>query len=153
MRGRSALLELSAVGTRSFSRKIVIDVGADLSVCPRRDSPRDTVVYRCATTDNIQRTSAQGGVWGLLAVGIFANGNYGGVSGLIAGNSEQIVAQPISMVTVYAWAFATGYALFWGIKKTIGLRASEEEELEGLDRPEHGVLAYPELAPEPAAGD
>ena len=85
------------------------------------------------------------GLWGLLAVGIFADGSYGGVSGLIAGDGEQIVAQLISMVTVSAWAFATGLALFWAISKTIGLRASRQEELEGLDQPEHGALAYPEL--------
>ena len=86
------------------------------------------------------------GLWGLLAVGIFANGSYGDVSGLVAGNAEQMVAQLISVVTVAAWAFATGYGVFWAIKKTIGLRASREEELEGLDKPEHGVLAYPEIA-------
>ena len=88
------------------------------------------------------------GLWGLLAVGIFADGSYGGVSGLVAGEGGQIVAQLISMATVVAWAFGTGLALFWGIKKTIGLRASSQEELEGLDEPEHGALAYPEMAPQ-----
>ena len=92
------------------------------------------------------------GLWGLLAVGIFADGSYGDVSGLIAGNAEQIVAQLISMVTVAAWAFGTGFVLFWAIKKTIGLRASPDEELEGLDQPEHGMLAYPELSALPATG-
>ena len=43
------------------------------------------------------------GLWGLLAVGIFANSGYGSVSSLIPGNSGQIVAQLISMVTVAAW--------------------------------------------------
>ena len=93
------------------------------------------------------------GLWGLLAVGIFANGSYGDVSGLVAGDAEQIVAQLISIGTVAAWAFGTGFALFWAIKKTMGLRASKDEELEGLDQPEHGVLAYPELAPMPSGGN
>ena len=96
------------------------------------------------------------GLWGLLAVGIFADGSYGDVSGLVAGNAEQIVAQLISMATVAVWAFAAGILLFWLIKRTIGLRASEAEEMEGLDSPEHGVLAYPELpglgAAVPASG-
>ena len=35
-------------------------------------------------------------------------------------------------------------ALFWTLARTVGLRASREEELGGLDEPEHGVLAYPE---------
>ena len=86
------------------------------------------------------------GLWGLLAVGIFADGSYGNVSGLIAGNVEQILAQLISMVVVVAWAFVTGFLLFWVIDKTIGLRASEKEELEGLDSEEHGVSAYPEMS-------
>lgn len=86
------------------------------------------------------------GLWGLLAVGIFADGSYGDVSGLITGNGGQIVAQLISMVTVTAWALGTGLATFWFIKKTIGLRASEEEEMEGLDMQEHGMVAYPEQA-------
>ena len=86
------------------------------------------------------------GLWGLLAVGIFADGSYGDVSGLIDGNVEQILAQLISMVVVVAWAFVTGFLLFWVIDKTIGLRASEKEELEGLDSEEHGVSAYPEMS-------
>ena len=85
------------------------------------------------------------GLWGLLAVGVFANGSYGDVSGLIVGDVEQILAQLISMATVLAWSLGTGLALFWFIKKTIGLRASEQEELEGLDELEHGMLAYPEI--------
>jgi ammonia channel protein AmtB len=36
--------------------------------------------------------------------------------------------------------------LFWAIKRFMGLRASKEEELGGLDGPEHGVPAYPELS-------
>ncbi len=91
------------------------------------------------------------GLWGLLAVGIFADGSYGGVSGLVDGEGAQIVAQLISMATVVAWAFGTGFALFWVLNKTMGLRASVEEETLGLDEPEHGVLAYPEVAiPTPA---
>ena len=86
------------------------------------------------------------GLWGLLAVGIFADGSYGGVSGLVAGEGAQIVAQLISMATVVAWAFGTGFALFWVLNKTMGLRASVEEETKGLDEAEHGALAYPEVA-------
>ena len=98
------------------------------------------------------------GLWGLLAVGIFADGSYSGVIGLVEGEGGQIVAQLISMGTVVGWAFGTGFVLFTAIKLTMGLRASREEELEGLDLPEHGVLAYPEMtalepSPAPAAGD
>ncbi|MBI2171093.1 MAG: ammonium transporter [Chloroflexi bacterium] len=85
-----------------------------------------------------------GGLWGLLAVGIFADGTYGGVSGLIAGDTEQIIAQLISMATVTAWGLGAGFILFFALKRTMGLRASRQEELEGLDVPEHGIEVYPE---------
>jgi Amt family ammonium transporter len=93
------------------------------------------------------------GLWGLLAVGIFADGTYGGVSGLIVGNTSQIVAQAIDLVVVALWAFGTGYILFAVIKRIVGLRVSAEEELEGLDIGEHGYSAYPEfIVPGPGEG-
>jgi len=92
------------------------------------------------------------GLWGLLAVGIFADGTYGGVSGLVVGNTGQIIAQLIDMVTVAVWAFGTGYILFWLIKKVVGLRVPAEEEMIGLDIGEHGYSAYPEFVP-PGRGD
>ncbi len=82
------------------------------------------------------------GLWGILAVGIFANGN-NGVTGLIGGNGAQIVSQLISMGVVLAWALVTGFALFAVLKATMGVRATEEEEMEGLDLAEHGLIAYP----------
>ena len=81
------------------------------------------------------------GLWGLLAVGIFADGKFG-VSGLVDGEGWQIVAQLISMGVVASWALVTGGALFLFLKFTIGVRVSREEELEGLDISEHGILAY-----------
>ena len=42
------------------------------------------------------------------------------------------------MVIVAAWTLATTFVLFTGLKKTLGLRVSEEEELAGLDVSEHG---------------
>ncbi len=83
------------------------------------------------------------GLWGLLAVGIFSDGSYGGVAGLVAGNSGQIVSQLIAMGTVIAWALGIGLLMFAMIKKSMGLRASAEEEREGLDITEHGAEAYP----------
>ncbi len=88
------------------------------------------------------------GLWGILAVGIFANGN-NGVYGLIGGNSMQIVSQLISMGVVLAWALATGFVMFLALKVTMGVRVSEQEEDEGLDMSEHGVNTYPEAVPSP----
>ena len=94
--------------------------------------------------DPVSAVSVHGvtGLWGLLAVGIFANGN-NGVDGLIAGNSLQIVSQLISMGVVLGWSLATGFVLFMVLKVSMGgLRASDAEQLEGLDLAEHGLEAY-----------
>ena len=81
------------------------------------------------------------GLWGLLAVGSFANGN-NGVEGLVVGEGKQIISQLISMGVVLAWGLVTGFALFMLLKVTMGVRATEAEELEGLDTSEHGLPAY-----------
>jgi Amt family ammonium transporter len=81
---------------------------------------------------------------GFVALGIFADGSSGGVSGLIVGDAGQIVAQLISRVVVTVWALGTGFLVFGFIKKTMGLRASAQEEEGGLDISEHGLVAYGE---------
>ena len=81
------------------------------------------------------------GLWGLLAVGIFANGN-NGVEGLVVGEGKQIISQLISMGVVLAWGLVTGFALFMLLKVTMGVRVTETEELEGLDISEHSLPAY-----------
>ena len=87
------------------------------------------------------------GAWGLLAVGIFAAG-HNDVSGLIDGNAAQLGPQALGLVVAIAWALGVGLLLFKMLDLTMGLRASEEEEDQGLDEPEHGALAYPEMAPQ-----
>ena len=84
------------------------------------------------------------GAWGLLAVGIFATG-HNDVEGLIAGNAEQLVPQIIGLLVAAAWGLGAGFILFKALDMTMGLRASEEEEMQGLDIPEHGRSAYPEM--------
>ena len=93
--------------------------------------------------DPVSAISVHGstGLWGLLAVGIFANGN-NGVSGLVVGNTLQILSQLISMGVVLVWALGTGFALFLLLKFTMGIRVTREEELAGLDISEHGIEAY-----------
>lgn len=84
-----------------------------------------------------------GGLWGLIAVGIFADGTYGSVKGIIMGEWGQLLLQLVDIGALVVWVLGTGFLTFWVIKKTIGLRASKEEELKGLDIPEHGIEAYP----------
>ena len=85
------------------------------------------------------------GAWGVLAVGIFAAGN-NGVSGLVDGNAEQLLPQVVGLLVAAAWGLGAGFILFKLIDISMGLRASEEEEMSGLDEPEHGASAYPEMA-------
>ena len=85
------------------------------------------------------------GAWGVLAVGIFAAG-HNDVTGLIYGNAAQLLPQIVGILAAMAWGFGVGFIMFKLIDVTMGLRATDEEEEEGLDEPEHGASAYPELA-------
>lgn len=85
------------------------------------------------------------GAWGVLAVAIFAAGN-NDVSGLVTGDAGLLVPQIVGLLVAAAWGLGAGFVLFKAIDLSMGLRASEEEEMSGLDEPEHGASAYPELA-------
>lgn len=83
------------------------------------------------------------GVWGTLAVGLFAQESFGGVKGLFfGGGMTQFLTQLKGVAAVGAWAFIGGLIIFTILKKTIGLRVSREEEIKGLDIEEHGMEAY-----------
>jgi Amt family ammonium transporter len=92
------------------------------------------------------------GVWGTLACGIFSAprlASYNAVGdpagGLIySGSFSQLIAQAVGVVIAFSFVFSMSYATFWVIKKTYGLRVSEEEEDAGLDISEHGMYGYPE---------
>ncbi|MBI4295888.1 MAG: ammonium transporter [Chloroflexi bacterium] len=88
-----------------------------------------------------------GGLWGLLSVGIFSDGTYLGVKGLITGEIGQLLLQLVDIGALVVWVGLTAFLMFWLIKRSIGLRASREEELQGLDVPEHGIEAYPKEVP------
>ncbi|VUT24819.1 MAG: Putative ammonium transporter [Candidatus Methanolliviera sp. GoM_oil] len=86
------------------------------------------------------------GIWGLLSLGIFADGTYQGVVGLLYGGGfAQLISQSIAAAVVIIWAFGTGYLIFKGMDLVYGIRVSPEEEISGLDVPEHGGQAYPDF--------
>ncbi|MEK9614170.1 MAG: ammonium transporter [Flavobacteriaceae bacterium] len=72
------------------------------------------------------------GIWGTLAVGIF-----GGMAGF-----EQFIIQLIGVGIVGAFSVVCSTLILLTLKKTIGLRVSNEEELKGLDKSEHGMDSY-----------
>jgi Amt family ammonium transporter len=83
------------------------------------------------------------GAWGTLAAGLFAEEAYGGVNGLLFGGGAGVFfTQLIGVLSVFAWVFSASFLLFLAVKKTIGLRVSDEEQLKGLDIEEHGMEAY-----------
>lgn len=92
------------------------------------------------------------GIWGTFAVGLFATTSVPGndtVSGLCYGGGfHQLGLQLLAIVTVGAWTAVTITATFMLIKKTLGLRATAEEEIIGLDLTEHGLSSsYADFAP------
>jgi Amt family ammonium transporter len=117
--------------------------------------------------DPVGALSAHGlaGIWGTLSCGIFtapalAKLNAVGQGGLwYTGSFHQLGAQVLGIGAAFGFAFASSYAVFWAIKKTIGMRVSAEDEEAGLDIVEHGMYGYPEQfipVPEqqtPALGD
>jgi Amt family ammonium transporter len=92
------------------------------------------------------------GFWGVIATGLFADGTYGdglngvegGVRGLFYGDASQLLAQLIAIAVLIVWGFGLSLIFFKVLDKVWGLRVSPEDELEGLDIPEMGVLAYPD---------
>ena len=75
------------------------------------------------------------GIWGTLAVGIF---------GSLAGPA-QFLSQLIGVASYAAICISSTFIILFTLKKTIGIRVSEREELEGLDVHEHGMDAYPDF--------
>jgi Amt family ammonium transporter len=79
------------------------------------------------------------GAWGTLAAGLFNL-----ESGLFYGHGfDQLITQIIGILVAFVWAFGTSYLIFFVLKLTMGLRVSEEEEIQGLDLLEHGNEGYP----------
>src|SRR5215475_495697 len=87
-----------------------------------------------------------GGTWGALATGLFAttlvNPAPTGADGLLFGNPGQLVIQAIGALTTIVYSFVLTYVLLKVVDATMGLRASEEEEVMGLDLFQHGERAY-----------
>ena len=107
--------------------------------------------------DPVGALSAHGlaGIWGTLSVGLFASPRlildgaapgvyYGITDGDLAPTLGQLGVQAVGVAATFALVFGLSYATFWAIKKTIGLRVSEEEERAGLDIASHGMYGYPE---------
>ncbi|MNC14416.1 Ammonium transporter NrgA [compost metagenome] len=90
------------------------------------------------------------GIIGTISTGFFATEelatkvNVGKAGLFYGGGFDQLWVQIYGVATSGAFAFAVSFAVLWIIKKVIGLRVTEEEEVIGLDLSEHGSYGYPE---------
>lgn len=103
------------------------------------------------------------GLWGVISLGIFANGEYGagwngvvreamvtaygsdGVRGILYGDASQLLMQLINAAVVVVFGAAMAYVWFTLSDKITPLRSSREDEIEGLDGPEMGTMGYPDF--------
>jgi Amt family ammonium transporter len=120
---------------------------------------------RIGIDDPVGASSVHGvcGAFGVLAVGLFADGTYGagwnnvgfhdfqgvpgrGVIGLLyGGGASQLLAQCIEVGACVGWNAVVGGLAFWLVGKLVGNRVPPEVELAGLDIPEMGAPGYPEF--------
>jgi len=108
---------------------------------------------RVRVDDPVGAISVHGmnGIWGCIALGLFADGTYGdgwnGVTGTVTGlfyggGAGQLFAQLIGVTTNLVYVGAMGWLTFKFIDKVVGNRVKSQDELIGLDIPEMGVEAY-----------
>ncbi len=96
------------------------------------------------------------GAWGLIALGLFADGTYGAgwngisgnVTGLLYGDVGQFTAQLVSVGVNFAWGFGATMGIFGIYKMFTSMRVAPEVEVLGLDVPEFGVPGYAGFAME-----
>ncbi|MBI5843267.1 MAG: ammonium transporter [Deltaproteobacteria bacterium] len=93
------------------------------------------------------------GAWGMLALGLFADGTYGGgwngvtgaVTGLFYGDASQFAAQLIAVITNIVFVGGVMFAFFKILNAITPLRVPKDQEMEGLDMHEVAVTAYPDF--------
>jgi Amt family ammonium transporter len=85
-----------------------------------------------------------GGTWGALATGLFASKviNSAGNDGLFFGNSSLIGIQALSVVSAWIYSFVVTLIILKVLDWTMGLRVTDEHEVNGLDLSQHGEAGY-----------
>jgi Amt family ammonium transporter len=106
---------------------------------------------RIHVDDPVGAVSVHGvcGAFGTLSAALFHENLF---LGLPYNLGAQLLTQAMGVLTAFVWSFGTCFLLFQLIAKTVGLRVSAEEEMEGLDLSEHGANCYPDFATRGALG-
>jgi len=93
------------------------------------------------------------GLWGCIALGIFADGTYGSglngvhhaVRGLLFGGADQFLAQLVGVLTCLIYAPLMAFVVFKVLGRIVPMRSAAADEEQGLDLPETGITAYPDF--------
>ncbi len=86
-----------------------------------------------------------GGIWGALATGLFATAAIqGSYKGLFYGNPAQFLIQVKAVLATIVYSGVLTAIIFWIVDKTLGIKATSDEETTGLDISQHGEIAYTE---------
>ena len=95
--------------------------------------------------DAIGAASVHGvvGFWGTIVIGLWGIDGDSPIGLFNGGGSAQLVSQLTGGLAYAVWAVVLSFIVFGILKKTVGLRVTEEEEVAGLDISEHGSIAYP----------
>ena len=95
--------------------------------------------------DAIGAASVHGvvGFWGTIVIGLWGINGDTKIGLFNGGGTDQLIAQLTGGVAYAVWAVVLSFVVFGILKKTVGLRVTEEEEVAGLDISEHGSIAYP----------
>ncbi|HEY3038649.1 MAG TPA: ammonium transporter [Pyrinomonadaceae bacterium] len=118
------------------------------------------IEHKLKVDDPVGAISVHGvnGAWGVISLGLFADGTYGaGYNGIATpviglfygGGFSQLIAQSIGTATCFIFIFGSFFVYFKVADIVLGNRVSAEEEIEGLDLAEVGVLAYPDFTLRP----
>ncbi|RSK39888.1 ammonium transporter [Mangrovimonas spongiae] len=83
------------------------------------------------------------GAWGTLVIGLWGVDGDKAIGLFNSGSIAQLSSQAIGVLSYALWASIIAFIFFYILKKTMGLRVSKEEEIQGLDLSEHGTIAYP----------
>ena len=126
--GADVMSNLSAVITGAIAGVIIPMLMLQIDLVWRIDDPAGAIAIHGA-----------GGVWGLIAVGLFASGEH------VGGRLKFIGTQLTGLVAIAAMVLVVSAVMFYAVRLSVGLRAREEDEFDGLDLAEHDIGSYPDF--------